>query len=55
MFTAPVLIPWHDITVSPPSQDPLVLVTFDFPKARTSLRVQEDVASQLLEWRRGVA
>jgi hypothetical protein len=50
----PVLIPWHDITVSPPSTGLISLVTFDFPKARTSLRVRESVASKLLEWQRGV-
>lgn len=50
----PVLIPWHEITVSPPSSGLVSLVTFDFPNARTSLRVQEDVASTLLECQRGV-
>lgn len=47
----PVLIPWHDITVSPPSTGPISTVTFDFPKARTSLRVRESVASKLLAGR----
>jgi hypothetical protein len=49
----PVLIPWHDITVSPPSGDLPSFVAFEFPKADTRLRVREDVASKLLEWRRG--
>lgn len=44
----PVLIPWHDITVSAPSLDPIPFVTFEFPKAQTSLRVTEPVASKLL-------
>jgi hypothetical protein len=48
----PVLIPWQDVAVSPPSADPPSLVTFDFPKARTRLRLREDVARKLLEWRR---
>jgi hypothetical protein len=50
----PVLIPWHDITVSPPSSGLISLVTFDFPRARTRLRVQDNVASKLIEGRRGV-
>lgn len=50
----PVLIPWHDITVSPPSSGPISLVTFEFPAARTRLRVQENVASKLIEGRQGV-
>src|SRR5687768_7587996 len=48
----PVLIPWHDITVSPVSSFGLIsLVTFEFPSARTRLRVQENVASKLIEGR----
>ena len=47
----PVLIPWHDITVSPLSSGPISLVTLEFPRARTWLRVQENVASKLLEGR----
>lgn len=54
IFARPVLIPWHDITVSPPSVGPNPLVTFNLPKARTSLRVREDVASKLLEGQRRV-
>ncbi len=54
IFAGPVLIPWHDITVSPSSGAIASFVTFDFPNARTSLRVREDVAGKLLEWRRGV-
>ena len=49
----PVLIPWHDITVSPPSGGPTSLVTFEFPAARTRLRVQESVAGKLIAGRRG--
>ena len=48
----PVLIPWHDITVSAPSTGPVSFVTFEFPKARTRLRAPESVASKLLEWQR---
>jgi hypothetical protein len=48
----PVLIPWHDITVSPVSSfGSISLVTFEFPSARTRLRVQENVASKLIEGR----
>lgn len=47
----PVLIPWHDITVAAPSAGPASLVTFEFPKARTSLRAPEEVARELLKWR----
>ncbi len=50
----PVLIPWHDITVSPPSTGLVSLVTFEFPKARTRLRAPESVAGKLLEWQQGV-
>ena len=50
----PVLIPWHDITVSAPSGGPISFVTLEFPSARTSLRVPENVASRLLQWQRGV-
>lgn len=50
----PVLIPWHDITVSAPGAGSNSLVTFEFPKARTRLRVPESVAGKLLEWQRGV-
>ena len=48
IFAAPVLIPWPDITVSSPSSDHIPLVSFDFVKAQTSLRVREDVATMLL-------
>lgn len=48
IFVRPVLIPWHDITISPPSNDSLV--TLHFFNARTSLRVREDVATNLLMW-----
>jgi hypothetical protein len=51
----PVLVPWHDITVSAPSSGLTSFVTFDFPKARTRLRVPESVANKLLQWQRGVA
>ena len=51
--TSPVLIPWHDVTVSAPSSGPIPLVTFEFANARTSLRVPESAARKLLEWRRG--
>jgi hypothetical protein len=51
LFAGPVLIPWHDITVSPPSRGTASFVTLDFPHARTSLRVREDVARRLLEIR----
>jgi hypothetical protein len=51
--TAPLLIPWRDITVSPPSGGLVSLVTFDFPRAGTSLRVPESVAGKLLAARRG--
>lgn len=51
----PVLIPWRDITVSPPSGGLISLVTFEFPTARTRLRVQENVASKLIEGRQGAA
>ncbi|HET9767636.1 MAG TPA: hypothetical protein VFS60_12355 [Thermoanaerobaculia bacterium] len=50
----PLLIPWHDITVSAPGAGSNSLVTFELPKARTRLRVPEDVASKLLEWQRAV-
>ena len=53
IFVGPVLIPWRDITVSAPSAGSASFVTFDFPSARTSLRVQEEVAGKILEWRRG--
>jgi hypothetical protein len=46
----PVLIPWNDITVSPPSPGLIQLVTFAFPNARTSLRAPEHVARELLKW-----
>lgn len=47
----PVLIPWRDITVFPPSGGPVSLVTFELPRARTSLRVPEVVAGELLaDW-----
>ena len=49
----PVLIPWHDVTVLPPSSGLISLVTFEFPRARTRLRVQENLASKLIEGRRG--
>lgn len=49
----PVLIPWHDISVSAPSGSPISLVTFDFPKARTNLRAPQSVAGRLLEGRSG--
>jgi hypothetical protein len=49
-----VLIPWQDVTVSAPSPGVTPLVTFEFPNALTRLRVPEDVASKLLEWRPGV-
>lgn len=45
----PVLIPWHHIKVSAPSAGVVSLVTFEFPNARTGLRVPEDVARELLE------
>ena len=54
MFARPVLVPWHDITVSPPSADPISLITFDIPNAGTSLRVRQDVARKLLEGQRGI-
>ena len=47
----PVLIPWNDITVSPPSPGLIQLVTFAFPNARTNLRAPEHVARELLKWR----
>ena len=47
----PLLIPWHDITVSAPSTGPISFVTFEFPKAGTRLRAPESVASKLLEGR----
>ena len=51
----PVLIPWHDIKVSAPSPGLPSFVTLEFPKARTSLRVPEDLAGKLLQWQRGAA
>jgi hypothetical protein len=45
----PVLIPWHDIKVSAPRPG-VSFVTFEFPNARTNLRVSEDVARALLKW-----
>lgn len=48
----PVFIPWNDIAVSPAKQGHTSLVAFDFPKARTTLRVLENVASELLAPRR---
>jgi len=51
----PVLIPWHEITVSPPSGGLISVVTFDFPRAGTGLQVQETVASKVLQWRGGAA
>ena len=50
----PLLIPWNDITVSPPSPGLISLVTFEFPNARTSLRAPGHVALELLKWQRGV-
>jgi hypothetical protein len=50
----PVLIPWHDITVSAPGPGFSSLVTFEFPNALTKLRVPADVASKLLKWQPGV-
>jgi hypothetical protein len=50
----PLLIPWHDITVSAPSGGPISYVIFEFPKAQTRLRAPESVASRLLEGQRGV-
>lgn len=49
----PVLIPWQDITLTPPNGGLTSLVTFEFPRARTKLRVQEDVASRLIAGRQG--
>ena len=49
----PVLIPWRDIAVSPPGGGLSSLVNFEFPRARTMLRVQENVASKLIEGRQG--
>ena len=49
----PVLIPWHEIAVPAPSSSPLSLVTFEFPDARTRLRVPQNVAGELLERQRG--
>jgi hypothetical protein len=46
----PVLIPWHDIKVSAPGPGVVSFVTFEFPNARTNLRVPEDVARELLKW-----
>ena len=51
--TRPVLIPWHDVSVSAPSSGPIPLVTFELAKAGTSLRVPEGAAGKILEWRRG--
>jgi hypothetical protein len=50
----PVLIPWRDVTVSVPSSGSLPLVTFEVANARTSLRIPESAANQLLKWQRGV-
>lgn len=47
----PVFIPWQDISVLPPSTGLFPLVTFDFPKAGTRLRVPESVASHFT-WQR---
>jgi hypothetical protein len=47
----PVLIPWQDITVSPPCSGRISLVTLELPRARTRLRVEENVASRLMEGR----
>lgn len=49
----PVFIPWHHITVSAPGPGLISFVTLEFPNARTSLRVPENVASKLLQWHRG--
>ena len=49
----PVFIPWRDVTVSAPSSGRVALVSFAFPKARTTLRAPESVAIRLLERRPG--
>ena len=51
----PVLVPWRDITVSEASREPMSLVAFEFPKARTGLRVPPEAAARLLEGQRGGA
>lgn len=48
----PVLIPWSDITGPAPSPGLVSFVTLEFPKARTSLRLPENVAGELLKRRR---
>lgn len=47
----PVLIPWQDIIVATPGAGPASLVTFEFPKARTSLRAPEEVSREFLKGR----
>jgi hypothetical protein len=50
--TRPLLIPWREIEVSPAaSAGRIPLVTFEFPKAATRLRVAESVAQRLLAGR----
>lgn len=48
----PVLVPWDEVTRPAPSPGLVSFVTLEFPKAGTSLRLPEDLASQLLQRRR---
>jgi hypothetical protein len=47
----PVLVPWRDIAVTTTRLGLDSLVTVEFPRARTSLRLPEKFAEQLLERR----